>query len=245
MHPSRATNQNVGRADARTVEVRLTCQPAYTLAYCFLAAGESVLAESGAMAAMSAGVSVGAGVGPGGLVKAVARKQLGGESFFMARYTGEVHGAWVAFAPRFPGDIAQHHISTDTALLVQSGSLLAVSPDLDVDVKWAGMKAIALHEGSTILKVSGEGEALLAAYGGFQRFDLGDGEQMVVDSGHLVAFGANIEYHVGPLGGLRVAAMSGEGLVAKLVGPGPVYIQTRAEQGLVNWMNPKRSQNSG
>lgn len=227
------------------MEVRLTCQPAYTLAYVFLQAGESVLAESGAMAAMSAGVHVGAGVGPGGVAKALARRQLGGESFFMARYTADVHGAWVALAPRFPGDVTTHTVEPAEGLMVQSGSLLAVSNGLSVDVKWAGMRSVVMREGSTLLKVCGDGESLIAAYGGLQRFDLAEGEQMIVDTGHLVAFGEHIDYHIGPLGSMHVAVMSGEGLVAKLTGPGPAYVQTRAEQGLVDWIAPKRGQNAG
>ena len=208
-------------------------------------AGESVLAESGAMAALSAGVHVGAGVGPGGVTKALFRKQLGGESFFMAKYTADVHGAWVALAPRFPGDVECHKVNSDEALMVQSGSLLAVSEGLAVDVKWAGMRSVVMREGTMLLKVHGVGEAVIAAYGGFQRFDLAQGEEMIVDTGHLVAFGERIEYHIGPLGSVHVSVMSGEGLVAKLSGPGPVYIQTRAEQGLIDWIAPRRGQNTG
>jgi uncharacterized protein (AIM24 family) len=47
------------------------------------------------------------------------------------------------------------------------------------------------------------------------------------------------------LGGARVAAMSGEGIVARLTGPGPVFIQTRAEQGLTSWLAPSRAHDNG
>jgi uncharacterized protein (AIM24 family) len=39
--------------------------------------------------------------------------------------------------------------------------------------------------------------------------------------------------------------MSGEGIVARLTGPGPVFIQTRAEQGLTSWLAPSRAHDNG
>jgi uncharacterized protein (TIGR00266 family) len=197
------------------------------------------------MAAMSAGVSVSAGLGPGGVTKAVLRKQLGGESFFMTRYASSIHGAWVALAPKYPGDVEHSTLDGDSALLIQSGSLLAVSSGVSVDVRWAGMRSIAMREGSMLLRVAGTGNVLMSSYGGIQRFELADGEQMIVDTSHLVAFSEDISFKIGPLGGVGVAALSGEGIVAKLTGPGLVYIQTRAETGLRGWLFPQSDQKRG
>jgi uncharacterized protein (TIGR00266 family) len=225
------------------MEIKLTCAPSYTLAYCFLAAGESVLVESGAMAAMSGGVSVGVGVGSGGVAKAAVRKVLGGESFFMGRYSADVHGAWVAVAPRYPGDIAHERIDGG-GLVIESGSLLAVSESVNVDVKWAGLRAIVLREGATMLRCTGSGDLLVGSYGGIQRFQLADREQLIVDTGHLVGFSETVSLKVGALSSLTTSAVVGEGLVALMEGPGTVLLQTRAEQGLRNWIMPERSQNT-
>lgn len=197
------------------------------------------------MAAMSAGVSVSAGLGPGGVTKAVLRKQLGGESFFMTRYSSSIHGAWVALAPKYPGDVEHSPLDGERALLIQSGSLLAVSSGVSIDVRWAGMRSIAMREGSMLLKVAGEGDVLMSSYGGIQRFELAEGEQMIVDTSHLVAFSEDISFKIGPLGGVGVAALSGEGIVAKMTGPGLVYIQTRAETGLRGWLFPQSEQSRG
>jgi uncharacterized protein (TIGR00266 family) len=225
------------------MEIKLTCAPSYTMAYCFLAADESVLVESGAMAAMSGGVRTGIGIGSGGVAKAAMRKVLGGESFFMGRYTADVHGAWVAVAPRYPGDVA-HELLQGDALLVESGALLAVSESVNVDVKWAGVRSIVLREGATLLRCSGMGDLLIGSYGGIQRFTLAEREQLIVDTGHLVGFSDTIKPRVGALSSLTTSAIVGEGLVALLEGPGTVLLQTRAEQGLKNWLMPERSQNT-
>lgn len=249
MTPSRERERRSGRrarrADAESVEVKLACQPSYTLAYCFLGAGETVYSERGAMAALSAGIKVGANMGTGGISKAFLRHEVGGESLFMTKYTAEVHGAWVALAPRYPGDVQLVEVFEDEQLLIQSGSLLAHSSGIEIDVKWAGMRNVILREGATLLKTTGDGEVLIAAYGGLQRFDLAEGEEMVVDTGHLVAYGSSVAVKVGVLGGARVAAMSGEGVVARLTGPGPAFVQTRAEQGLQSLIAPRRGHDTG
>lgn len=197
------------------------------------------------MAAMSAGITVGSSFGPGGVSKAFLRREVGGESLFSTKYTAGVHGAWVALAPRYPGDIQLCEVAPGEDLLIQAGSLLGHTEGITVDVKWAGVRNVVLREGATVLRAHGDGGVLIASYGGLQRFDLAEGEDMVVDTGHLVAYGIDVSMKVGMLGGARVAAMSGEGVVARLTGPGPVFIQTRAEQGLANWLIPGRSHDTG
>jgi uncharacterized protein (AIM24 family) len=107
------------------MRVNIQCAPSYALAYCYLEAGESVRAESGAMACMSAGITVKVDTGPGGVAKGIMRKTLGGESFFMGRYTAQVHGAWIALAPKIPGDIAEVDITPERGLMATAGAVLA------------------------------------------------------------------------------------------------------------------------
>lgn len=234
------------RADAEPVDVNLTCAPSYTIAYCTLAYGESVLVERGGMAAMSAGLEVSAGLGSGGVAKAAMRKAFGGESFFMGRYKAAVHGAWVAVAPPYPGDIMVLDLhGHGDGMRLESGALLAASEDVDINVKYAGLGSIVLREGATMLHVGGHGKVLVSSYGGIQQFNLREGESIVLDTGHLVGFSDTVRMQVGPLSGITTSAITGEGLVAHLTGPGLVLMQTRAEQGIVDWLMPRRAQNTG
>lgn len=226
------------------MEVKLTCSPSYTMAYCYLTAGESVLVEQGAMAAMSGGMKVSAGIGPGGMVKAAMRKTLGGEGFFMGRYTAEIHGAWVGVASRYPGDMAVEQFSGN-GLVIEQGALVAVSQHMDVDVKMAGLRNMVMQEGITMLRLSGNGSAVIGSYGGLQRFELGEGEQLIVDTGHLVGFSDTMRMRVGPLSSVTTSVVTGEGLVSVLEGPGIVLMQTRAEQNLRSWLFPDKAQNTG
>lgn len=226
--------------------MKLTCAPSYSMAYCYLSAGESVLVERGGMAAMSSGLEVSAGIGSGGVAKAAMRRAFGGESFFMGRYRAVIHGAWVAVAPPYPGDIAVVDLTgNDDGMRLETGSLLAAADTVEVNVRYAGLGVVALREGATMLHVGGHGKVLVGSYGGIQQFTLREGEQVIVDTGHLVGFADTVQLRVGPLSGVAVSAITGEGLVAQLSGPGLVLIQTRAEQGMRDWLSPDRAQNTG
>jgi uncharacterized protein (TIGR00266 family) len=224
------------------MKIDLRAQPSYTIAYVSLDYGESVLAERNSLAVASDGIEASYATGSGGVVKAALRRTLGGEYFFMGRYTAAVHGAWVGLAPRYPGDIID--IKLDNAgVLAEQGSLLACCGNVDVDVTYAGIRKIALREGATVLRVHGTGDALISTYGAVQRFDLADGEGIVVDTGHFVAMSDTCDLRVGLLGGVVASAASGEGLVARITGPGSVWIQTREERSIRNWLMPERKQN--
>lgn len=226
------------------MRVERKCEPSYTIAYVILDYEESVLAVAGAVALMSDGIKATLAT-PGGLARSYIRRHFGEESFFMGRYTAEVHEAWVALAPKFPGDVRDIHLRRDDPLLLEAGTLLGHSEAIDVDVRWAGLHNIALHEGATILCAKGEGDLLLSAYGGVEHFELGPGQSVVVDTGHLVAWSASCGFAVGPLGGVIGSQLNGEGLVGRISGPGDLWVQSRAEQDFRDWILPQREQNDG
>lgn len=230
------------QGDTVRMQIDLRCQPSYTVAYIGLDHQESILVERNALAVCSDGIEATFSTGSGSLMSAAFRKTLGGENFFMGRYTAQVHGAWVSVAPKFPGDIIDIKLQ-DSGILAEQGSLLACCGNVDIDVRYAGVGKILLREGATVLRVHGTGDALLSTYGAMQRFDLAEGQGVIVDTGHFVAMSETCTMKVGFLGGAVTSAASGEGLVARITGPGSVWTQTRAEAALASLLMPKRSQN--
>lgn len=225
------------------MQVHFRSKPSYTAAFCELERGEELRVERDAMICMSDGVDVATGVGPGGLGKAVMRRTLGGESFFMGTYRARRDGAFVAVAPPYPGDLTLLELDGTESWLIEQGAFVACSGGVNVDVKYGGMRTVLLKEGLTMLRVSGDGQAVIGSYGGLLSFTLPAGEEMVIDSGHLVAFTESTRVQVGLLGGAVASATTGEGLVARLTGPGQVRIQTRSEKALGSWLFPERWQN--
>ncbi len=212
------------------------------MAYIRLDAGEGIICESDAMVAMSAGIETAASTG-GGVASALLRKVAGQETFFMGKYRAVTHGAWVAVAPRFPGDINVVDMAPGRDLILQTGSLLAHGEQVETTIRFGGVGTIIQREGLAVLLATGEGSLVVCSYGGLQRFDLGIGERVVVDTGHLVAWSAGMGLKLGPLSGVVSAGLTGEGVVAELTGPGEVFIQTRSEASLRSWIAPSRSQN--
>jgi uncharacterized protein (TIGR00266 family) len=194
------------------------------------------------MVAMSAGIEAAATTG-GGIGSAILRKVVGQETFFMGRYRAVTQGAWVAVAPRFPGDINVVEITSGQDLILQTGSLLAHSENVETTIRFGGVGTAIQREGLAVLLVRGEGTLVLCSYGGLQRFELAPGERIVVDTGHLVAWSSGMALRIGPLSGVISAGLTGEGLVAELTGPGKLYVQTRSEAALRSWIAPTRAQN--
>lgn len=61
---------------------------------------------------------------------------------------------------------------------------------------------------------------------------------MILDTGHLVAIDATVQYSIRKVGGWKSTIFSGEGLVLDIKGPGRVIAQSRNPGEFVNWLNP-------
>ena len=173
----------------------------------------------------------------GGILKGLKRSVLGGESFFINTFEAESAGE-VTIAPPLPGDIVGLEVG-EQPLLIQSGSFLAATPDVDIDTKWGGGKTFFSREGLFLLRCTGRGTVFIASYGAIRLVELGAGERYTVDSGHMVAFDESVRYDVGRSGGWKTTLFSGEGLVVKLEGPGRFYMQTRSPESFVDWLVPQ------
>lgn len=218
------------------MQVNIRCKPSYSSAFCVLDHDEGLYVAFGAMMAMSSGFNVHTGIGSGGLGKAIKRRFLGGEPFLMARYDAVVDQAWIALSPRYPGDMEVLELNGD-AWLLEAGSVLAAEVAINVDVNFAGIAMPLLNEGLTMLALSGQGGAIISAFGGMVPIDLGPDDVIAVDTGHLVGFTRGVSLKLGIVGSVVTTATSGEGLVASLHGPGRVLLQTRAEQSFRGWLD--------
>ncbi len=210
--------------------------PSYALGIISLDAGEKIQAETGAMVSMSDSIKIETGM-KGGILGGLKRSMLGGESFFLNTFEAEQPGE-VTIAPALPGDIIALDLAGQT-LLVQSGSFLAATPDVEIDTKWGGGKTFFSREGLFLLKCSGSGTIFLSSYGGIHLVDLDAGQRYIVDTGHMVAFDESVKYDVGRAGSWKSTLLGGEGLVCKLTGPGRFYLQTRNPESFLQWLVPK------
>jgi uncharacterized protein (TIGR00266 family) len=200
-----------------------------------LASGETIRAESGAMMATSAGVAIEAKA-TGGLMKSLKRSVLGGESFFITSLTAPTGGGWVDCAARLPGDAVALPVSE--GLNITRGSYLCSDGGVAIDTSWGGFKNLAGGEGGFLVRASGQGQVVLAAYGAIDVETLGPSDSIVVDSGHMVAWDNSVQTQLrrAAAGGLVQSAKSGEGFVFDIQGPGRIWTQSRNPAEFVAWL---------
>jgi uncharacterized protein (TIGR00266 family) len=151
---------------------------------------------------------------------------LGGETFFTNTFTARGTPGHVTLAPTLSGDMLAIDLRSGEPLFIQGSSYVAAPDSVDLDTRWQGLKGFFSGESLFFLEASGTGPVLVNAFGAIETYDL-DGE-LIVDTGHLVAFGSGIDYEVTKASrGWIASYLSGEGLVLRMVGRGRIYLQTR------------------
>ncbi|MBD1877401.1 TIGR00266 family protein [Trichocoleus sp. DQ-A2] len=214
--------------------------PAYASLRLDLQANQTVLVESGAMAAMDTCIKMKSKV-KGGLMQGIGR-MLGGESLFLSEFTAEGRAGQLYVSPGVPGDI-QHYYLSGNGLMVQSSGFVAANPSVEIDTKFQGFKGFFSGEALFLLRATGQGDIWFSSYGAIVEIPVaGD---YVVDTGYIVAFEDSLQYNVEMLGGLsfkglRTGILGGEGLVCRFRGKGRLWIQSRELYALVNFLNPFR-----
>lgn len=207
------------------MEIELLHQPDSAIAKITLIGGEELVAQAGAMIAMSGHINASTTLrrGKGGGVFGGLKRVLAGESLFLSVFRTPITGE-IFLAPKLLGDLLVYDLS-QSELVVQSGSYLASESGVDIDLGFQGFKSIFSGESLFWLDISGRGQVLLTSFGGIYEIDV-DGEY-IVDTGHIVAFEKSLTFSIGKPGSSWLGAfLGGEGLICRFKGNGKVYCQT-------------------
>ncbi|HZF50367.1 MAG TPA: TIGR00266 family protein [Polyangiaceae bacterium] len=220
-------------------------EPSFSMLQLALAPGEVVIAEAGAMVARSSNlqmeVKLNAGKNAGffGKLKAIMiallRKVIGGETFFVNHFSSP-QGGFVWLAPSLSGGI-KHIPLQNSTMMFSAGSYLASAGDIDLKMRWGGLRAILSKEGAFFIEARGTGEVWVTSYGAIEEVYCNG--SYIVDNGHIVGFDSNLTFNIKSAGGGLLGFMaSGEGLVCEFQGQGRILIQTRNTSSLVSWLTP-------
>lgn len=201
---------------------------------CQLEAGETMITERGAMSWMSPNISM--DTNSGGLGKAFGR-MFSGESMFQNRYTATGGNGMIAFSSSYPGSIMALEITPEKGMVAQKGAFLACEEGVNLSVHFNGKVGSALFggEGFIMQKLSGRGTAFVEIDGSTVVYELGPGQQMIVDTGYLALMDETVSIEVKQVPGLKNMVFGGEGIFnTVLTGPGRIYLQT---QPIVQFVN--------
>lgn len=206
---------------------------------CELENGETMITESGAMSWMSPNMQMETTSG-GGLGKMFGRA-LSGESLFLNRYTALNGNGMIAFASSFPGAIRAFNISPGQEIVAQKSAFLAGTSGVELSTFINQRIGGGLFggEGFIMQKLSGNGVAFLEFDGYIKEYELGPGQQIVVDTGYLAAMTPTCQLEVKTVPGVKNMLFGGEGIFNTVVtGPGRVWLQSMPTFQMANTLRP-------
>jgi len=225
---------------SQQISYKIEHSPSYASLVLNLKTNETVVVESGAMAAMDTCIKMKSRA-KGGLMKGLGR-MVSGESFFISEFTAEGKSGELYVSPGVPGDICHYYLQGN-ALMIQSSGFVAASPTVEIDTKFQGFKGFFSGESLFLIRATGIGDIWFSSYGAIVEIPVaGD---YVVDTSYIVAFEDTLNYNVEMLGGLsfrglRTGILGGEGLVCRFNGEGRLWVQSRELYSLINFLNPFR-----
>jgi len=208
------------------MNIELLHQPESAIACVSLDSGEELVAQAGAMIAMSSNINTSTTLrkGKGGGIMGGLKRMVAGESLFLSVFRSPTNGNTIWLAPRLIGDLLIYEMKGQE-LIVQATSYLACSSEVDLDVGFQGFKSLFSGESIFWLTVSGQGVVLLTSFGGIYEVPV-DGEY-IVDTGHIVAFERSLDFSIAKANSSLIGSLLGrEGFVCRFKGKGKVYCQT-------------------
>lgn len=211
-------------------------RPAYALLAVTLSPGESIAAESGSMTYMQPTLGVRTQKREKSLLGSLGLAVIGGQSFFVNEFFATTEAGEAGFSAAPLGDIETLDVGPGKGFVIQKSAYIASQATVDLDVKWEGFTKGLFGQGLFMIRATGEGTVFINAFGAIDRHALREGESLVVDNFHLVAFNDTCTYRVRKFGGLKETLLGGEGLVTEIHGPGEVYIQTKNIGELADWI---------
>ena len=204
---------------------------AFPVVVCNLQDGEKMITERGSMVWMTPNMKM--ETTGGGLGKMFS-KAFSGESMFQNIYTAKGAGM-ITFGASFPGKILPIEIRPGHDMILQKRSFLASETGVELSIHFnKKMGAVFFGgEGFIMQRLSGNGIAFAEIDGELVEYELKDGEQLVVDTGNIAGFTADVKMEIQSVPGLKNKFFGGEGLFNTLLtGPGKVWLQTMPLSGL-------------
>ena len=210
------------------MEIDLSNGGLFSRALVHLEPGERFVSDAGAMIRASANIDIDVttgGRGQGGILGGLGRL-LTGDTFFLSTYeVTDGRPGEVGLAPTHMGEVREVSVSSDEAWLCAGGSFLGAAGTLALETRFQGLKGLLGGESLSLLRVSGSGSLLVSALGMLTGMEI-DGE-LIVDTGHVVAFTESLAYRIDKVGGGWINTwLTGEGFVLRFSGKGRIILQS-------------------
>jgi len=177
-----------------------------------------------------------AGGGSSGLFGLVSRAVSGG-GLFMTEFHAERGAANVAFAAKLPGNMIEIEVRPGQNYLVHRHGFVCGTPGIEIASAFQQTLGGAAFggEGFILQKLSGNATAWIELGGEIVTYELEAGQTILAHPGHVGMFEENVSFEITTMRGIKNALFGGDGLfLAKLSGPGKVWLQTLTAPGLAH-----------
>jgi uncharacterized protein (TIGR00266 family) len=205
--------------------------------------GEGLLAAPSAFSWKSVNVLLeasAAGLGAAGLAGAALRA-LGGGGLFLNEFRASDAPGSIAFAAKTPGRILEHGVGGVEAYLLHRHGFLCATPGVTLTTNITRRLGAGLFggDGFRLQRVAGHGR-FWSELGGEQTIiDLASGEALDVHPGHIGMFEEGVGFTARLVPGMKTKLVGGDGLfLARLTGPGRVWLQSLTLSGLARALKP-------
>ncbi|MDR3417932.1 MAG: AIM24 family protein [Nevskia sp.] len=208
-----------------------------------LESGDRIVAEPGEFSWMTDGVQMrttALTAGAKSIWGAIGRAFSGG-GLFMTEYSAPGGRGVVAFAAKVPGSIQQLEVAAGRSYLVHRHGFLCATEGGSLSTGFQRSLGAGIFggEGFVLQRLAGPCTAWVELGGEVVTYDLGAGETLQVHPGHIGMFEDSINFDVTLMRGFANAIFGGDGLfVARLTGPGKVWLQTLTVPNLAHALSP-------
>ena len=159
---------------------------------------------------------------------------LSGQDALLTSYNGCEKGGEIALGIDIPNDVLELTINPTEEWVISRGSYLCSTGNINIT-------SITKSQGLFGLIGSGEGFILpliqtnetagkfwLTCYGTFEKIELKDKEEIIIDNGYFLACNKKMDYTIEKFGKTMSSSfLGGEGYGMKFIGPGTIYTQSK------------------
>ena len=205
--------------------------------------GESIVAEAGEVSWMTESMQLQTSTQMAGSkgVMGVLKRAVGGGGIFMTEYSANGGPGMVSFATKLPGQILPVKVQPDAGYLIHRHGFLCATPGVEVTMAFQKKLGAGIFggEGFILQKLGGTADAWVELDGEVVVYDLKPGETLRVHPGHVGMFQESVQFEITTVPGIKNKLFGGDGLfLAKLVGPGRVWLQTLPLSALAHAVQP-------
>lgn len=206
--------------------------------------GESIVTEGGDVSWYTPGFDIQtstrfASGGRGGFMSGLKR-MLGGGNLFLTQYTAQAPGRMMAMTTDLPGVIKEMRIDPADAFMVQGGSYMASTPDVEVSVAIQQRLGAGIFGGAGVIfqRLAGNGLAWVQMAGEIVEYELQQGQSILIHPGHLAMFRAEMQLTFASVQGVKNKVFGDSLFMAELHGPGHFWLQSMTVSKLAAAIQP-------